>query len=97
MKLLKSKGKMFLYACSAIGVNLLNLMVGSFLCSALLVGGFGTDAIANQTFEGRDLVVAGGWAAFVLVAKIIDGVIDIPMATFTDNLRSRWGAGVRRF
>ena len=82
---------MFLYACSAIGVNLLNLMVGSFLCSALLVGGFGTDAIANQTFEGRDLVVAGGWAAFVLVAKIIDGVIDIPMATFTDNLRSKWG------
>lgn len=91
MKLLKSKGKMFLYACSAIGVNLLNLMVGSFLCSALLVGGFGADAIANQTFEGRDLVVAGGWAAFVLVAKIIDGVIDIPMATFTDNLRSKWG------
>lgn len=91
MKLLKSKWKMFLYACSAIGVNLLNLMVGSFLCSALLVGGFGTNAIANQTFEGKDLVVAGGWAAFVLVAKIIDGVIDIPMATFTDNLRSKWG------
>ena len=91
MRILRSKGKMFLYACSAIGVNLLNLMVGSFLCSAILVGGFGPEAIANQTFEGKDLVVAAAWAAFVVVAKIIDGVIDIPMATFTDNLRSKWG------
>ena len=91
MRILRSKGKMFLYACSAIGVNLLNLMVGSFLCSAILVGGFGENAIANQTFEGKDLVVAAAWAAFVVVAKIIDGVIDIPMATFTDNLRSKWG------
>ncbi len=91
MKLLKNKGKMFLYACSAMGVNLLNLMVGSFLCSALLIGGFGEDAIVNQTFEGRDLVIGGAWAAFVLVAKIIDGIIDIPMATFTDNLKSKWG------
>lgn len=82
---------MLLYACSAIGVNLLNVIVGSFLCSALLTGGFGEDAIANQTFEGKDLVVAGAWAVFVLVAKIIDGVIDIPMATFTDNLKSKWG------
>lgn len=91
MKLLKSRKKMFLYACSALGVNLLNIMVGSFLCSALLIGGFGEDAILNQTFEGRDLVIGGAWAAFVVVAKIIDGVIDIPMATFTDNLRSKWG------
>lgn len=91
MKVLKSKKKMFLYACSAIGVNLLNLMVGSFLCSALLTGGFGESAIPNQTFEGRDLVIGGTWAAFVLIAKIIDGVIDIPMATLTDNLKSRWG------
>lgn len=74
------------------GVNLLNLVMGSYLCSALLVGGFGTpEAIANQTFAGKDLVVAGVWAAFALIAKIIDGVIDIPMASLTDNLKTRWG------
>lgn len=91
MRVLRSRWKMLLYACSAVGVNLLNLIVGSYLCSALLVGGFGQDAIANQTFAGKDLVIAAAWAAFVVVAKIIDGVIDIPMASLTDNLKSRWG------
>lgn len=91
MKVLKSRGQMFLYACSAFGVNLLNIIMGSFLCSALIAKGFGAEAIANQTFAGIDLVVAGGWAAFSLIAKIIDGVIDIPMASFSDNLKCKWG------
>lgn len=91
MKVLKNKGLMVLYGCSAMGVNLLNLMMGSYLCSALLVGGFGAEAIPYQTFEGKDLVVAAAWAVFVVIAKIIDGVIDIPMATLTDNLKSKWG------
>lgn len=91
MKVLKSKKQMFLYACSAFGVNLLNIIMGSFLCSALIAKGFGADAIANQTFAGIDLVVAGGWAAFSLVAKILDGIIDIPMASFSDNLKCKWG------
>ncbi len=91
MKVLKSKKQMFLYACSAFGVNLLNIIMGSFLCSALIAKGFGADAIANQTFAGVDLVVAGGWAAFSLVAKILDGIIDIPMASFSDNLKCKWG------
>ena len=91
MKKLTSRGQMFWYACAAMGVNLLNLMMGSYLCSALLIGGFGEAAIKNQTFAGTDLVIAGAWAVFALIAKIIDGVIDIPMASITDNLKSRWG------
>ncbi len=91
MRVLRSRGKMLLYACSAIGVNFLNLMMGSYLCSALIADGFGAEAIANQTFAGKNLVIAGIWAVFALVAKIIDGIIDIPMATLTDNLKSRWG------
>ena len=91
MKKLTSRGQMFWYACAAMGVNLLNLMMGSYLCSALLIGGFGEAAIKNQTFAGTDLVIAGAWAVFALIAKIIDGVIDIPMASITDNLKSRYG------
>lgn len=91
MKKLTSRRQMFFYACSAMGVNLLNIIVGSYLCSALLIGGFGEDAIKNQTFAGKDLVIAGVWMAFGLVAKIIDGIIDIPMASLTDNLKSKWG------
>lgn len=91
MKLIKGKGKLILYGFSGFGVNLLNLMMGSYLCSALLIGGFKGNGILYQTFAQKDLVVAAVWAAFVLVAKIIDGVIDIPMAAFTDRLKSRWG------
>ena len=94
MKVLRSKWKLGLYAFGAFGVNLLNLMVGSYLCSALIASGFGEQAIANQTFEGVDLVITAsviGWATLGVIAKIIDGVIDIPMAQFTDRLKSRWG------
>ena len=91
MRKLNRKWQMLLYACSGFGVNLLNLMMGSYLCSALLIGGFRGDAILYQTYNGSNLVVAGVWAAFVLIAKIIDGVIDIPMASFTDRLQSRFG------
>jgi len=34
---------------------------------------------------------AAGYAATMLVARILDGVVDIPIATWTDNMRSRWG------
>lgn len=91
MKLIKGKPKLILYGISGFGVNLLNLMMGSYLCSALLIGGFKEDGILYQTFAQKDLVVAAVWAAFVLVAKIIDGIIDIPLASLTDRLRSRWG------
>lgn len=91
MKKLDKKWKLLIYGIAGMGVNMLNLMMGSYLCSAILIGGFGEAAIPYQTFEQRDLVVAGVWATFVLIAKIIDGVIDIPMASMTDNMKTRWG------
>ncbi len=92
MRKLRSKFSIGLYACSGIGINLINVVMGSYLCSALLVGGFGTEnAIAFQTFLQKDLVIAALWGTFVLLARILDGIIDIPMAAFTDRLRSRFG------
>ena len=91
MRKLKTKRQMLLYAISGMGVNMLNLMMGSYLCSALIASGFGEEAIAHQTFAQKDLVIAAVWAVFGLAAKIIDGIIDVPMASLTDNLRSRWG------
>ena len=37
------------------------------------------------------LAPAGAYAAGILVARILDGVVDIPIAAWTDNLKSRWG------
>ena len=100
MKKLTKKWQILLYATSGLGINMLNLMMNSYLCSALLVGGFGEAAVPFQTFAQRDLVLNDPllhlrsltlWGLFVLIAKIVDGVIDVPMAAFTDALRSRWG------
>ncbi len=34
---------------------------------------------------------AAAYAAGMLIARILDGVVDIPIAGWTDNLRNRWG------
>lgn len=91
MRKIKGKGKLLLYGAAGMGINLLNLIMGSYLCSALIADGFAPAAVANQTFCGINLVVAEVWAVFALAAKILDGIIDIPMASLTDRLKSRWG------
>ncbi len=106
MKKLTKRSQMLIYAIGGMGVNMLNLMMGSYLLSAIIASGFGSDAIANQTFSGvvattvengvkvnagLDLVIVGAWMVLGIIAKVIDGVIDIPMASFTDNLKSKFG------
>ena len=90
MKPFTKKKSLILYGCSGLGVNMLNTIVGSYLCSALLVGGFDAH-VENWTFLNRDLVVAGLWAILILVAKIVDGLIDHPLSHFVDNLNCKWG------
>lgn len=91
MKKLHGRKRILLYSVAGMGINMLNLMVGSYLCSALLIGGFGETDISYQTFAQQDLVIASLWAVFAFAAKILDGVIDIPLASLTDRMKTRWG------
>lgn len=91
MKKLKSRKLLALYGCSGMGVNMMNLMVGSYLCSALLTGGFAPEDIGYWTFTDKNLVVASLWAVLAFAARVLDGVIDLPLASLTDRLRTRWG------
>ena len=79
-----------MYACSGLGVNMLNMIMGSYLCSALLVGGF-EEHIENWTYLNKDLVIAGLWGTLILIAKIVDGLIDLPLSHFIDNLKTKFG------
>lgn len=90
MKKLTTKKSLILYGCSGLGVNMLNLIVGSYLCSALLVGGFDKH-IESWTYLSKDVVIAGVWALIVMAAKIIDGLVDLPLSHWVDNLQSKWG------
>ena len=49
MKKLKGKKQILLYAISGLGVNMLNLIVGTYLCDALMVEGFSAN-VENWTY-----------------------------------------------
>lgn len=85
-----SRKQLFLYGLAGIGPNMLNLMVGSYLCDALMTKGF-SENIENWTYLNKTLVVVAVWGVLVTIAKIIDGFIDIPMGSFSDRLQSKWG------
>ena len=91
MQKITSRKKLALYGCSGMGVNMMNLIVGSYLCSALLTGGFAAEDIGLWTYVDKNLVVATLWAALSFVARVLDGLIDLPFASFTDRLKTRWG------
>ena len=61
MKKITSRKKLALYGCSGMGVNMMNLIVGSYLCSALITGGFAPEAIGRWTYIDKSLVVATPW------------------------------------
>ena len=90
MKKITSKKQLILYGCSGLGVNMLNIIVGSYLCSALMTGGFIND-VESWTYLNKTLVVAGLWATLRFIAKAFDGIIDLPLAAFADKLNTKFG------
>ena len=90
MKKISGKFKLFLYGMSGLGMNMLNLIVGSYLCDALMTEGFDVN-IENWTYMNKTLVVAGLWSVMIAIGKVLDGLIDIPFAGWTDSLKSKWG------
>lgn len=90
MQKIKGKKKLFLYGMAGLGINMLNLIIGSYLCDALMIEGF-QENIENWTYLNKTLVAAGVWSMMIAIAKILDGIIDIPFAGWTDKLKSRWG------
>ena len=81
---------MILYACSGLGLNMLNMIIGVHLCNALISDGFEKN-VEFWTLQNRTLVVVGLWMVLSWIVKMLDGIIDIPLSSFTDNLRTRWG------
>lgn len=90
MQKIKSRKKLAIYGCSGLGVNMLNIIMGSYLCSALIIGGFDAD-IESWTYLNKTLVVSGLWLVLRFIAKAFDGLIDLPLAAFADKLHTRFG------
>lgn len=85
------KGLLLLYGCSGLGVNMLSMVMGSYLVSALQTGGFAADDIGLWTYVDKDLILPAVWIFIGFFAKALDGIIDLPFATFADKLKTKLG------
>ncbi|MCJ7696462.1 MAG: MFS transporter, partial [Anaerolineaceae bacterium] len=74
-----------IYAIGGFGPGFMYQIVMTYLLY------FYRPALARVEAGAMILAPAAGYAAGLLVARILDGIVDIPIATWTDNLKSRWG------
>ena len=90
MNSLDKKWKELLFAATMFGPNLIFVLVGAYLTDAINPIGL-TANLDNWSLTGYSLVVPGMFGLTWALAKVFDGIIDIPMAHITDNIRTRWG------
>ena len=86
---LNNTWKEVLFSASGLGPNLLMVLMGAYF----------TDAVNPAALKAGDLQ-AIGTACYIMpllfpilwaLAKIFDGLIDIPLAALTDGLKTKWG------
>ena len=74
-----------IYALGSFGPGFMYQIVMTYLLY------FYRPALSRVETGALVLAPAGAYAAGMLIARILDGVVDIPIATWTDNLKSKWG------
>ncbi len=90
MNSLDKKWKEFLYAMCGFGPNLLMVLLGAYFTDAINPAGLNAN-IDTWSISGFCLVSPAVFGVLWMVAKVFDGLVDIPLASFTDNLRTPWG------
>ena len=86
--------KELLYAATGLGPNLLMVLMGAFFTDA--VNPAALDIASNpgkivQTITGACLILPWLFSILWFIAKVFDGVIDVPFAALTDSLKTKWG------
>lgn len=90
MQSLDKKWKEFLYAACGFGPNLMMVLLMAYFTDAMNPAGL-TANIGAWSITGYSLILPSVFGVLWMVAKVFDGLVDIPLASFTDNLRTRWG------
>lgn len=86
---LGSKGKELLFAMSGFGPNLLMVIMGAYFTDA--VNPAALPAGSLQAISSGCLILPLIFPLLWTVSKMFDGLIDIPLASLTDNLKTKWG------
>ncbi len=90
MNSLDKKWKEFLFAANSFGPNLLFVLIGAYLTDAMNPVGL-TANLESWSLSGYALVVPAMFGLTWALAKLFDGLVDIPLAHLTDQIRTRWG------
>lgn len=83
-----TKGKLFIYAMSGLGPNLLMTLVTGYLNDALLAP---TGIDPAKTFTGSVIVSVALCSVLFFAAKVIDAFIDVPLAYLSDKMHCKMG------
>ena len=87
---LDKKWKEFVYAASGFGPNLLMVLMMAYFTDAVYPIALNADKGA-WSVTGYTLIYPAIWGILWTLGRIFDGVIDVPLAHLTDNLRTKWG------
>ena len=79
-----------LYALAGFGPNMLNTVLTIYLVDALQKTGFVVNA-ESWTFANKTIIAVFLFSILKFIAQLVDGIIDVPFAAMTDNLKTRWG------
>ena len=91
---LNSTLKEIIYAASGFGPNLLMVAMGAYFTDAINPSAFNLESGADVPFQaisGACLILPALFPILWMLAKIFDGIIDVPFAALTDSLKTRWG------
>lgn len=91
VKSLDKKWKEILYAFAGFGPNLLMVLMGAYFTDAINPAALSANAGTFQVINGTCLILPVLFPIIWFLAKAFDGIIDIPLASISDNYQSKRG------
>lgn len=78
------------FAFASFGPCMLSTIISVYLVDALQTAGFGQD-LEQWTFAGKTIVAVGLFSVMKAIANLMDGLVEVPVATIVQNLKTPWG------
>ena len=78
------------FAFAHFGPCMFSTVISVYLVDALQVAGFGSD-VENWTFAAKTIVAVGLFSVLKAISSLMDGLVEVPVATFVQNLKTPWG------
>lgn len=87
--ILDKKWKEIVFGAAGFGPNLMMILMGAFYSDAVNPGALSTNVL--QSITGTCLILPAAFSILMMIAKIFDGLVDVPLAALTDGIKSKFG------